>query len=272
MDATHAVMGIAALSIISGTASGQLVRSGSSADAAGLQGIVDTFRNDLGDLNAPEPGTVGSGRRQIDWDAAPDAVSSPNDFPGDFFNANVFPRARGVEFTTPGTGFRLSATEASGEGVRFSDIDITYETTFSAFSEERLFTPIGSTITDVNFFIPGTDVPATTTGFGAVFTDVDLAGSSSIEFFDALGDSLGAFDVEAGPTADGSLSFLGVSFEKAIIGSVRITSGDQALGGPESGYADLVALDDFIFGEPVPTPGSIALLAVTAIAGTRRKR
>jgi hypothetical protein len=38
-----------------------------------------------------------------------------------------------------------------------------------------LFTPVGSNITDALFFVPGTNgaVPATVTGFGAVFTDVD---------------------------------------------------------------------------------------------------
>ncbi|MEO0483503.1 MAG: hypothetical protein AAF138_07735 [Planctomycetota bacterium] len=269
LTATAAALVLSAGSL----SSAQLIRSGASADAAGLQALVDTYRNDLGALNAPAPGTVGSGRRQIDWDAAPDAVSANNPFPGDFFNANFAPRARGVEFTTPGTGFQLSATDASGVGVRFDNIDLSYSSTFSAFSEERLFTPLGSTITDVEFFIPGSDQRATTTGFGAVFSDVDLYGSSSIEYFDAEGDSLGVFNVEAGPTANGSLSFLGLSFDEPIIGSVRIISGNNPLGGPESGSGyDLVVLDDFIFGEPVPTPGALALLGVAGLTGARRRR
>jgi hypothetical protein len=50
-----------------------------------------------------------------------------------------------------------------------------YATIFQAFSAVRLFSPIGSHSTEVRFFVPGSNgsVPATTTGFGAVFSDVD---------------------------------------------------------------------------------------------------
>ena len=269
---THTTLMIAAAAGTAASASAQLVRSGSSADAAGLQSTVDDFRNDLGALNANEPGTVGSGRRQSIWDAAPDAVSAPNPFAGDFFNFNASPRARGVEFTTPGTGFQLSATQSSGEGVRFSNIEGSYDDIFSTFSPERLFTAIGSNITEVNFFIPGTNIPATTTGFGAVFTDVDMYGSTFIEYYDAAGALLGSWNAEAGPTADGSLSFVGVSYDEAIVGSVRIYSGNQALGGTEGGGVDLVVMDDFIFGEPVPAPGVFMTLALAATPCMRRKR
>ncbi|MEN1705271.1 MAG: hypothetical protein AAGJ54_07115 [Planctomycetota bacterium] len=253
-------------------ANAQVVRSGAAADAAGLEAVVNQFRDDLGQLNANEPGSVGSGRRQINWDAAPDAVSAPNPFAGEFFNADFNPRARGIEFTTPGTGFQLSATAASGQGERFANINAAYADQFSTFSPERLFTAIDSNIIDVQFFIPGTQQRATTRGFGAVFTDVDLAGSSFIEYFDLAGNLLGSYDAEAGPTENGSLSFVGVSFDEAIIGSVRIYAGNQALGGLESGSIDLVALDDFIFGEPVPTPGTVAVASASLIAFRRRRR
>jgi len=264
---------MASVAVLGSSAFAQTVRNGSSTDAAGLQGIVDQYRADLGDFNAPNPGSVGSGRRQIDWDAAPDAVSAPNPFAGDFFNADFFPRARGAEFTTPGTGFQLSASTASGVGSRFGNISDIYTDLFNTFSEERLFTALGSTIIDVDFFIPGTNIPATTHGFGAVFTDVDIAGLSSIEYFDALGDSLGLFDVETGPSEDGSLSFLGVFFPDAVVASVRINLGNTALGTgvDESLGADLVVLDDFIFGEPVPTPGVLALVPAAMIAGAGRR-
>jgi hypothetical protein len=36
---------------------------------------------------------------------------------------------------------------------------------------------------DVLFFVPGSNTPALTTGFGAVFTDVDLADVTRIQFF-----------------------------------------------------------------------------------------
>ncbi len=240
----------AAICVAAPLASAQLVRSGAAVDADGLAPTLDLFRADLGELNAPNPGSIGAGRREINWDAAPDAVSAPNSFPGDFFNAPFFPRARGAVFTTPGADFQLSATAASGVGTLFSNINDSYDDQFQTFSPERLFTPIGSNIVDVEFKIPGEDTPALSTGFGAVFTDVDLANSTTLEFFDAGDNSLGAWSVEAGPEAQASLSFLGVSWEQAVVSRVRITSGEIALGDAE-GAADLVVMDDFIYGEPI---------------------
>jgi hypothetical protein len=41
----------------------------------------------------------------------------------------------------------------------FGNIDAIYTQTFATFSAQRLFTSIGSTFTDVNFFLPGTITP-----------------------------------------------------------------------------------------------------------------
>ncbi|MEO1009280.1 MAG: GC-type dockerin domain-anchored protein [Planctomycetota bacterium] len=234
-------------------ASDPVVYSDSGATAGDITATVDAFRDALGDLNRPEPGTVGTGRRQIDWDAAPDAVSAPNDFPGDFFNFPAFPRARGVVFTTDGTGFQLSATEASGVGVEFANIDPTYDDIFSTFSPERLFTPIGSNVVDVHFRIPGEDRPAASTGFGAVFSDVDTEEQTSLTFYGLDDEFLGIYYVQAGDVDSESLSFLGVKYDEAIVTRVRIVTGDTALaaGVQEAWPAnDLVVMDDFIFGEP----------------------
>jgi len=230
-----------------------IVYSDWGAQADDIADTVDAFRDALGDLNRPEPGSVGTGRRQIDWDAAPDAVSAPNDFPGDFFNFPAFPRARGVVFTTPGWSFQLSATDASGAGVEFSNIDPSYDSLFATFSPERLFTPIGSNIVDVHFRIPGEDRPAVSTGFGAVFSDVDTARQTSLTFYGLDDEMLGTYFVPSAPIDNESLSFLGVKFDEAVVTRVRIVNGDTALeaGVTESWPAnDLVVMDDFIFGEP----------------------
>lgn len=246
---------ITALSIaaFAGTSTAQTVYSGSSWDADGLAGVVDDFRDALGDLNAPNPGSLCDGRRQIDWDAAPDGVSAPNAFPGDFFNADVFPRARGIVFSTPGDSFQLSATQDSGVGVEFANIDPSFDELFATFSPERLFSPIGSNVTIADFKVPGVDLAATSTGFGAVFTDVDYDDSTSIELYDVYGDSLGVWYAPAGPTENESLSFIGVVYDEPIVASVKIVSGNANLewGKIEGGGVDLVAMDDFIFGEPV---------------------
>ena len=51
---------------------------------------------------------------------------------------------------------------------------------------------------------------------------------------------------------DGNLSFFGIIFEDARIARVRITTGNVALGPDDGRKQDVVAMDDFIYGEPQP--------------------
>jgi hypothetical protein len=246
----------ATLCLVSSTAFGAAVTfSGTGSAPASLQPTVDAYRTALGTLNPNIAGSFASGRREINWDGVPDSASAPNNLAANFFNSNS---PRGVVFSTPGTGFQVSATAASGTPVEFGNINVAYPGLFSTFSPQRLFTALGSNVVDVTFFVPGSTTPATTSGFGAVFTDVDLASTTSIQYFDAMDNSLGTFFV---PALGGSenLSFLGVLFNAGErIGRVRITSGNSALGPNEISGADLVVMDDFIYGEPqgavTPTP------------------
>jgi hypothetical protein len=212
--------------------------------------------------------SFGSGRREINWDGVADALSSPNSFPGDFFNGNAAPRARGIVFTTPGSGFEVSADSSNPTNTppEYAHINPSYAATFNVFTPERLFTPIGSTITDAVFFLPSDQVtPATVSGFGAVFTDVDTFGSSKLDFFDSANQLIYSHNVPAA-VGDETLAFLGVHFNAGEqVARVRITSGNTPLGAntldnPASGV-DLVVMDDFIYGEPVPEPGTALLLA-----------
>jgi len=210
---------------------------------------VDTFRDLLGSPNnGGTPGSQPSGRREINWDGVPDNLSSPNFMPPDFFNDSAAPRARGAFFATPGDGVQVSADSDNPDGaaVRFGNINPSYTDLFETFSPERLFSPIGSNVVDMTFFVPGTDVPAVVTGFGAVYTDVDLE-DSSFEFFDANDDSLGRFEVPVNP---GGLSFLGVAFPDAVVARVRIAYGTDALGPDQSAEVDVAVMDDFFYGEP----------------------
>ena len=234
---------------------------------ASIQATIDLFRADLGGvLNPNVVGSFPSGRREINWDGVPDALASPNNLPLNFFNVNS---PRGAVFTTPGTSVGVSANGAIGP-VRFGDLNATYPSLFSTFSAQRLFTPIGSNIVDVQFFVPGSTNPAATSGFGAVFTDVDLANTTSIQYFDVNNVSLGTFFAPVDVVADGGLSFLGVSFGANIVSRVRITNGNASLGPNETAAIDLVVMDDFLYGEPqrVPEPGTLVLLGV-AIIGWR---
>jgi len=236
---------------------------------------VNNFRASLGGaLNPNVTGSFGSGRREINWDGVPAAFAAPNGFAANFFNSNS---PRGVVFSTPGTGFQVSgATTDAGVGqpaVEFSNIDPTYPTLFAPFSAQRLFTAIGSNIVDVNLFIPGSTTGALTRGFGIVFSDVDVADTTSLQFFDRNNNSLGTFFAPA-IGGNETFSFLGVDFGSPVIGRVRITSGNQILGAGNV-TEDLVVMDDFIFAEPtaVPEPPTLALAMLALIAaGLGRRR
>lgn len=245
--------------------------SGASANLVGLVPVRDAFRAAIGGGSvAGANGSFGGVRREINWDGVPDLFSAPNNLPADFFNVNS---PRGAVFSTPGTGFEVSAKAAVGP-IDFGDINATYPGTFAAFSPERLFTAIGSNVTDVNFFIPGTTIPAVTSAFGSVFSDVDLAGSS-LQFFDVFNNSLGVFMVQS-LIGQETFEFLGVKFDSAVISRVRITSGNSALGGGvnDGGPIDLAVMDDFLYAEPqaVPEPGSLLLLGTGGIATAVRLR
>ena len=230
-----------------------VVRSASGASTADVQAAVDGFRTDVslgGALNAPNTGPFVNGRREINWDGVPDAAADPNALPGTFFNNNS---KRGAVLTTPGTSLSVSANAATATPVRFGSINAAYSANFQTFSPQRLFAALGSTIVDVTFFVPTSPgTPATVNGFGAVFTDVEIAGITTIEYFNANGDSLGTFEAPVGP--DAGLSFLGVSFNAGErVARVRITSGNAALGAStlDSSTVDVVVMDDFIYGEPL---------------------
>jgi hypothetical protein len=222
------------------------VQQAAGTSAAAIQSAVDAYRADLGTLNPNVPGSFGSGRREINWDGVPDAFSAPNLLPADFFNVNS---PRGVVFTTNGSGFEVSAN-AGVAPIEFDNINPTYSSLFTIFSPQRLFTALDSKRLTVRFFVPGSTTPATSSGFGAVFTDVDRPGTK-IAYFNAAGDKLATFDVPISPGSE-TLSFLGVRFLEDRIAMVRITSGNSRLGPNERRGRDLVVMDDFIYGEPTP--------------------
>jgi hypothetical protein len=224
--------------------SGATIFSAAGPDVASVSGALNDFRAELGVLNPNQPVSFSGGRREINWDAVPAAATAPNPFPGAFFNGSTPGRARGVIFETPGTGFLVSIASEDDE--------------FAAFSPVRIFEAESSTMTDVLFRLPSDQTTfARTRGFGVIFLDVDEDDSASMEFFNIAGISLGKWFAPAA-SGDRTFSFLGVTLDAATVAKVRIVSGSAT---------DAVKMDDFLYGEPTPTPEPATGLLLSAAVG-----
>jgi hypothetical protein len=228
-------------------------------NAASIQSSVDQFRAAIGGVNNGNTnGPLATGRREINWDGGGSTNTSPGQTP-----FTVFLNTRGALMETPGSGFVQAP--ASGLAETFSNPSLA--TTFQAFSPVRLFAPLNSTVTDVTFFVPGAgNIPAMTSGFGAVFADVDSpdgggrgvrqsksVGSSLIAYYDAGGNLLFKSAIPASP-GTATLSFFGIVFPEPRIAFVRIITGRKD---PVEGLdpkVDFVVMDDFIYGEPQMLP------------------
>ena len=231
-------------------------------DIASIQNTVEQYRTALdvpggGKNNNNDPGPIANGHREINWDGGGSATTITGT-PLTNFLVN-----RGGLFTTTGTGF----VQAPLAGLADTFHNPFYASIFQPFSLQRLFSAIDSNVTETTFFVPGPGAdtkPATTRGFGAVFSDVDLPdgsgpgdkngnrqASTKIECFGTDGGLLFSSFVPASP-GNASLSFFGIVYSDARIARVRITSGDTTPGPNDDGTHDIVMMDDFLYGEPQP--------------------
>ena len=234
------------------------------ANPAAISPTVDAFR-----------AAIGVDRREINWDGVPDAFTDPNPLPGNFFNVNS---PRGAVFSTPGTGFLVSANAGQPSPTLFG-----FPYDFQTFSAQKLFTAVSSNIVDVSFFLPGTGTVAATSAFGLIFVDVEVAGLTSLQFFDGEDNLL--FERDALVAGNQGLSFLGAMVDASDpqIGRVRITAGlntivaNGVLGNPND---EVVVMDDFIYATPtvptnrVPDSGSVVMLlggGLLALAALKRR-
>jgi hypothetical protein len=256
-----------------------IIFSSSGANAAAIQGTVDSFRAALGVNNGVLPGPLSGGRREVNWDAIP--IGSLDPFPGNFFQAS-----RGIAFSTPGSRMKVSG-DAGSPSFEFADVTALVPgmgpwgpIELSSFSSPRMFAPIDSVITDMRFFVPGTSQPAGVRGFGAVFVDVDLANTSKLTLLGANDAVLFENFISPSGVQSEGLTFLGVVLDPGVLASrVRIIGGSHPINTvfmdpPPDG----IAIDDVIFAEPsaIPEPSTLALLglsfAALGLARTRRHR
>ena len=256
----------------------------SGANAVAIQGTVDAFRTALGNPNNGNAAGTTGGRREINWDGGNVALTDTTPGGTPF---NVFLNTRGGQFIAGagGTGFVQAPQSVSGggngNGLAGLFNNASYGTGFAPFSPSRLFVPVGTNAFDALFFVPGTNggTRATVSGFGIVFSDVDLANMTHIDFFDLQGNLLDSVNVPPGGAANQSFSFAGVLFTTEQIGRVHVVLGTNALaqGVSDGAGVDVVAMDDFLFSEPraVSAPGVLTLLLTGAMvlgAATRLRR
>jgi hypothetical protein len=217
-------------------------------DSAGILTKLNEFRVFAGDpLNNVPGATVG--RREVNWDGVPATFTNNNNYPFDFFGSSDpvlgNARKRGL-ITNTNTAFRLDSTD-------FSELEPSYASQFEPFSKKKLFAPMGSTVTEVTFKVAGTNTDAFVKGFAVIFSDVDLANITTVEYFNG-NKSLGVF--KALPASQG-FSLVGVGFPDEKVTRVKITSGNGLLAAgvkdiSNGGTKDLVVMDDFLYSEPQP--------------------
>ena len=93
------------------------------------------------------------GRREINWDGG--TATTAATMSGTTFT--VFQGTRGALFTTPGTGFtQAPLLETTPADITLDEVVGTtgYAATFSTFSPRRIFTPLGSNVTDAQSLDP----------------------------------------------------------------------------------------------------------------------
>lgn len=246
------------------------------ASAFGAVGTADAtsalavFRTAIGGAdNSTVAGPQTSGRREINWDAVK--------LDGTDFNNVTTPIVAGKITGIPVNRFQARGARfdtvlaVSNDGFVSANAGVT--TQFSSFSPSNTFASFNSNKYAVDFVLAGTTIPAATRGFGAIFLDVELANTSSIEYFNGTV-SLGKFFVPVGQ--NGQPEFMGVLFGSAVVTRVVITTGTAQIfnfsngqvtaGASESATTDLVALDDFIYGEPLLNSSSVSSASFTGAA------
>jgi hypothetical protein len=235
---------------------------------------LGAFDAAIGGSRNSEPAPHAGGFRVISWDGV---ALDGTDFGG---NTTVIVPGKVVgiprdRFQTQGSFFD-QVYAVSGDGFKSvnPNVNAANPALFPAFSPNNIFAMYNDNTIDFHFVLAGqantTPVPATASGFGCIFRNVELSNTTSIQFFHDQ-QCLGKFFAPVG--TQGEAEFLGVLFSRPIVTSITITLGTAELfgfsgGNPTPGGVDdpahgqnLVATDDFVYAEPMPIRASQVALS-----------
>jgi hypothetical protein len=220
------------------------------------------------------------GFRAINWDGV---ALDGTDFGG---NTTIIVSNKVVgipinRFETQGVLFEeiyaVSGPVGGADQSTFVSVNPNVSTLFPAFSPTKTFAMFNDNTIGLSFILasPATATPVrvATRGFGAIFRNIRITNSTSIEYFNGAR-SLGKFFVPVG--TGGQAEFLGELFNAPIVTSVQIVCGTDTLftfdgltfkgtttDNTSTGH-NLVVTDDFAYAEPVAVSNAQPGIAATA--------
>jgi hypothetical protein len=251
-----------------------VITGGNAGNPVSTATAVSNFETAIGGSKNTAAAPQNGGFRQINWDGVKtdgtDAVAGPN---------STLPIPAGSTHTVgipldrfQGQGVFFGAVYAvTNDG--FTDVNPGAAGLFPAFSSPNVFAMFNDNGIDFKFVTPSSPftppVSATSRGFGAVFLNVQHAGSTTIQYF-SNNVLLDTQVVPASPTA-GQAVFAGELFANPIVTNVLLTLGDGVIfkfdgttvtpGAANSATNNLVAVDDWFFPEPVPAANGFPIVS-----------
>jgi hypothetical protein len=240
----------------------------------GTSTTLSIFETAIGGAdNGAKTGEQPAGLRHINWDRIALDGSQSETIPIAPNHTIAIPRdsqqERGVQLDSP--------IAVSGDG--FASVNPGVTGRFGSLSAPNIAAPFNSNAFALRIVAPGapgaTPVPAATRAFGAVFLNVTLPNTTSVEYLDGETVLAKLFAPVAGHHEP---SFVGALFESPAITGVVITlgtarifsfNGTNFLAGPlgDSLPNNLVAADDLVLAEPAPAsvPAQLTLSATTGV-------